>query len=129
MSVLICLMTLYLGLFSSVNSAPFVRYETYQRRIQSSQRFIANKTKPSQPTIDLHIYFVYEEQNHLRGVIQSELDELKMGSSTKQDILFSVIGRTSSLSAWRKLTDHQYLNLQPTTVQDEQDRHMCWRME
>lgn len=129
MSVLICLMTLYLGLFSSVNSAPFVRYETYQRRIQSSQRFIANKTKPSQPTIDLHISFVYEEQNHLRGVIQSELDELKMGSLTKQDNLFSVIGRTSSLSAWGKLTDHQYLNLQPTTVQDEQDRHMCWRME
>ena len=47
-----------------------------------------------QPTIDLLIYFVYEDQNHLRGVVQSELDELKNGilnAQVRHDILFSVI--------------------------------------
>lgn len=47
-----------------------------------------------QPTIDLLIYFVYEDQNHLRGVVQSELDELKNGilnAQARHDILFSVI--------------------------------------
>ena len=46
------------------------------------------------PIIDLLIYFVYEDQNHLRGVIQSELDELKNGilkAQARHNILFSVI--------------------------------------
>ena len=47
-----------------------------------------------EPIIDLLIYFVYEDQNHLRGVVQSELDELTNGilkAQARHNILFSVI--------------------------------------
>jgi uncharacterized protein YegL len=47
-----------------------------------------------EPIIDLLVYFVYEDQEHLQGVVQSELDELKNGmvnAQARHNILFSVI--------------------------------------
>lgn len=47
-----------------------------------------------EPIIDLLVYFVYEDQEHLQGVVQSELDELKNGmvnAQARYNILFSVI--------------------------------------
>lgn len=60
------------------------------------------------PIIDLLIYFVYEDQNHLRGVIQSELDELKNGilkAQARHNILFSVIAFVDDAEVLLPLTN------------------------
>ena len=60
----------------------------------SSARISSIMLPMPEPIIDLLVYFVYEDQEHLQGVVQSELDELKNGmvnAQARYNILFSVI--------------------------------------